>query len=210
MHMYYYVFGGIILILCIWAIGSYLVIRSIEEPTYTVLEKRSDYEIRQYETYIIAETEVNGTYDEATNNGFRIIADYIFGNNTSKESISMTTPVLEESSEKIAMTTPVINTLEGEQTRTISFVLPSKYTLETLPTPNNPQVTLTQIPSRKVAVKKFTWYATENRVAIQKEKLQQSLARDEENIIGKIQVARYNPPLSMPLTLRNEIIVEIE
>ena len=90
MHMYYYVFGGIILILCTWAIGSYLVIRSIEEPTYAVLEKRSDYEIRQYEPYIIAETEVNGTYDEATNNGFRIIADYIFGNNTSKESISNT------------------------------------------------------------------------------------------------------------------------
>lgn len=210
MTMYYYIFGGIIIVLCIWAIGSYLVIRNIEKPTYIVLEKRTDYEIRQYEPYIIAETEVTGNYDEATSNGFRIIADYIFGNNTSKESISMTTPVLEESSEKIAMTTPVINTLEGEKTRTISFVLPSKYTLETLPTPNNPQVTITQIPSRKVAVKKFSGYATAKRVGEQKEKLQQSLARDKENIIGNIQVARYNPPLSMPLTLRNEIIVEIK
>lgn len=208
--MYYYILFAFIGVLVIWTLGSYLVVRNLEEPSYTVIEKRNGYEIRQYQPYIIAETEVTGSYDEATNAGFRIIADYIFGNNTAKESIAMTTPVLEQTSEKIAMTTPVINTLENEETRKISFVLPSQYTMETLPLPNNPRVLITPVKGRKVAVLSFTWYATAKRVVEKKQKLQNLLARDNERIIGDVQVARYNPPLSMPLTLRNEIIIPIE
>lgn len=212
--MYYYIFGAFVLTLVIWVIGSYLVVWSIEEPAYTVIEKKDGYEIREYSPYIMAETVVTGNYDEATNQGFRIIADYIFGNNTAKESIAMTAPVLEgatkEPSEKIAMTVPVLETTSVNAARKIAFVLPSKYTLQTLPRPNNNNVTLTEVPTRKVAALSFTWYPTEARTEAKKELLRGYLARDQKIIVGEIETARYNPPLSMPLTLRNEILIPIE
>lgn len=212
--MYYYFLGAIIVTLAVWIIGSYLVIWSIEEPSYTILEKRDGYEIRKYAPYIKAETTVTGTYQEASSQGFRIIADYIFGNNTSKESIAMTAPVLEiptkNNSEKIAMTVPVLETTSENATRTIAFVLPSKYTLATLPRPNNPAVTFTQIPERTVAVVRFTWYPTVSRIEAKKALLKSYLERDRKVITGDTETARYNPPLSMPLTLRNEILIPIE
>ncbi len=212
--MYYYILGTFVLALVIWVIGSYLVVRTIEEPAYTVLEKKDGYEIREYAPYIMAKTTVTGNYDEATNKGFRIIADYIFGNNTKKESIAMTTPVLESkaeaSSEKIAMTTPVLETAGENNERTIAFVLPSKYTLETLPTPNNNAVTFTEVPARKVAALTFTWYATESRMEAKKALLQSYLKRDNITTAGEPETARYNPPLSMPLMLRNEVLIPVE
>lgn len=212
--MYYYIIGAIIVGLLIWVTLSYAVVWTIEEPAYTVLEKKDGYEIREYTPYIKAEAEVTGTYDEATNMGFRIIADYIFGNNVRKESISMTTPVLESPTEqipeKIAMTVPVLETTSDTATRTIAFVLPSKYSLETLPTPNNSAVKLTPVSARTVAVLRYSWYPTEARTRQKKDLLVSYLTRDKQIVAGAIETARYNPPLSMPLTLRNEIIIPIE
>ncbi|MFT7644480.1 MAG: hypothetical protein ACI9BF_000124 [Candidatus Paceibacteria bacterium] len=209
--MYYYVLGAFFALLFIWTIGSYLVIRNIEEPKFTVVESTDGYDVREYLPYIVAETDVTGDYGDATSKGFGIIADYIFGNNTSLSSIAMTAPVLEnKTSEKIAMTVPVIDTVKDENSRTISFVLPSEYTLETLPMPNNPQVTITQVNSRKVAALSFSWYPTAKRVELKKKELQALLEKDGLEINGEIQVARYNPPLSMPFMLRNEIIIPIK
>ncbi len=209
--MYYYIGAVALALLFIWAVGSYLVIRNIEEPKFTLVESRAGYDIREYEPYIIAETDVTGEFGEATNSGFRVIADYIFGNNTSRSSIAMTAPVLEsKSSEKIAMTVPVIDTEKDVNTRTISFVLPSEYTLETLPMPNNPEVTITQVDSRKVAVLSFTWYPTMKRVESKKKELLALIENDGLEVSGETQVARYNPPPSMPLVLRNEIIIPIK
>ena len=197
--------------LVVWAVGSYLVVKNIEKPAYTVIENRDGYEIREYLPYIVAEATVSGSRQQATNSGFRIIADYIFGNNVSQSSIAMTTPVLEsQASQKIAMTSPVLDTESTENERTIAFVLPSEYTLETLPTPNNSAVQIRQVPAQKVAALKFTWYPTSERIASKKELLKSFLERDAINITGNVQVAQYNPPLSMPLVLRNEIIIPIE
>jgi len=209
--MYYYFGLAFIALLIIWAVGSYLVIRNLEEPKFAVLESKGGYDVREYEPYIIAKTDVAGSYEEASSNGFRIIGDYIFGNNTSRTSIAMTAPVLEsKSSEKNAMTVPVIDTEKDENSRTISFVLPSEYTLETLPMPNNPQVTIAQVDSRKVVVLSFTWYPTAKRVESKKKELLALIEKDGLEVDGEIQVARYNPPLSMPLVLRNEIIIPIK
>ncbi len=206
----YYAFIAVVVGLGIWMIGSYLVVRSIEEPKYIVLEKRDGYEIRQYDAYIVAETVVVGNYDQALRDGFRVIADYIFGNNTTKTSIAMTAPVLEQESEKIAMTVPVISTLPTDTERTVAFVLPSKYTLDTLPLPNNEAVKLREIPARKVAVRRFTWYATEARIEQQKTTLVTRLTADNLTMLDTPQIAQYNPPISFPLTRRNEVMVTIE
>lgn len=207
----YYVLTGILLLILLWAVGSYLVVRTIEKPKYSVLEQKNGYEVREYESYIVAETVVSGTRQEAISSGFTLIADYIFGNNISKSSIAMTAPVLDtQTSEKISMTTPVLSTESSSTNRTIAFVLPSKYTLETLPIPNNELVTLREVPAHKVAVLKFTWYATTARIEAKKQTLLSLLEKDNVKVIGDVQVAQYNPPLSMPLTLRNEIIIPIE
>ena len=210
--MYYYILGGLFGGVALWAIGSYLVIARIEEPAYTVVEKKDGYEIRQYQPYIMAKTTVTGNYAEATNKGFRIIADYIFGNNTKKESIAMTTPVLESeaTSEKIAMTTPVLESAGANDERTIAFVLPSKYAMDTLPAPNNNAVTFMEVPARKVAALRFTWYASESRMETKKELLKSYLLRDSLTASDAAETARYNPPLSMPLLLRNEVLIPIE
>lgn len=212
--MYYYILGAVIIGLIIWIIGSYAVVWTIEEPAFTVLEKKDGYEIREYAPYIMAATTVTGDYDRATNQGFRIIADYIFGNNTKRESIAMTTPVLEspteDMSEKIAMTVPVIESASTNTTRTIAFVVPSKYTLDTLPLPNNEAVKLIAMPARKVAALRYTWYPTATRTETKKAELIKYLTRDGKIVAGAIETARYNPPLSMPLTLRNEILIPID
>lgn len=207
--MYQYIGLGVVALLVIWTIGSYLVIHNLEEPTYTVLENKNGYEVRQYDPYIVAEAQVEGNYEEALNEGFRIIADYIFGNNTSKASIAMTAPVLQNESENIAMTVPVINEEADDTLRNVSFVLPSKYTIETLPTPNNAKVKLKEIPGRTVAVLKFNWYATANRVDSKQSLLENLIAADGLTQNGPVQVAQYNPPLSIPITRRNEIIIPI-
>lgn len=212
--MYQKISITVLVLLIVWIIGSYVVVLNLEEPKYTVLEKRDGYEIRQYESYIIAETEVPEGYEEGLRSGFSVIAEYIFGNNTTNSSIAMTAPVIEtvNSSEKIEMTVPVINTVEGTtdgKRRTVSFVLPSKYTLETLPKPNNTAVTLREVPSRKVAARKFTWYATESRIASQKRILIEKLKTDGVVTEDILQVAQYSAPASFPLTHRNEILVQI-
>lgn len=211
--MYYYIAIGIIVLGIVWTVGSYLVMCTIEELSYTVVAKKDGYEIRSYAPYIKAEVRVTGSYDEATSQGFRIIADYIFGNNTTQARIAMTTPVLEETktpqSEKIAMTTPVLEVAGDSDTHTIAFVLPSSYTLETLPTPNNPAISLVPMSARTVAALRFTWYPSAVRVTHKKELLRSYLERDGLLISGTIETARYNPPLSMPLILRNEILIPV-
>ena len=102
------------------------VMSNVEKPDYKVIQSEQNIEIRQYEPMIIAEVEVDGKREDAIRDGFRLLADYIFGNNTVEKSISMTTPVQQKENQKIAMTTPVQQQLAGKSWQ-ISFVMPSKY-----------------------------------------------------------------------------------
>lgn len=204
-----YILVAIICILIIWTIGSYLFESNIATPSYTVEEKKDGYEIRTYEPYITAEVDVTGDYDTALREGFRILADYIFGNNTTQKKLAMTAPVQEQQSEKLAMTAPVFEQT-GENTRTISFVMPFEYTIETLPKPNNPNIRIVSHGEQKVAALRFSWFRTANRIAQKKEAL---LARIQEGGLTQKsppQYAGYNAPFSAPWLNRHEILVEIE
>ncbi|MDP2324141.1 MAG: heme-binding protein, partial [Gammaproteobacteria bacterium] len=117
--------GGLILVgLGAWIAIGWLSVAGVAEPPYDVLSEQNGYEIRQYAPQLVAEVEVTGNFTEATNRGFRALADYIFGNNTASggdapdasESIAMTAPVIEReaTSEAIAMTAPVIEATESE------------------------------------------------------------------------------------------------
>ena len=184
---------------------------AIEEPKYTVIEKSGEFELRAYSPKIVAETLVPGAMDNASSAGFRLIADYIFGNNTSRtgesEKISMTAPVtMEPKSEKISMTAPVSMEQTGGQWR-VHFVMPAQYTLETLPKPNNPVVTLREVPASNYAVIRFSGFAGEDKVAKKTAELMAWLDSKGIKLIGKPELARYNPPWTLPFLRRNEVMV---
>lgn len=208
----------IILSICLfaWIAWSYLSVRNIEEPKFKVISENGFYEIREYESYIIAETTVDADFKEGLNEGFRRIAGYIFGDNTKSEKIAMTIPVAQKNviedkvSEKIAMTVPVSEKELGDNKLKVWFVMPSKYTLASLPVPNDKRVKLTEIPSHKVAVHKFGWPITANRVKKKKQILVDALKKDNIEVSEAPIFAGYNPPFSFPLFVRNEVMIEIE
>jgi hypothetical protein len=201
-------------ILTVWFLYSWLSVRTIEGPKYDVTTTAQGYEIRTYDAYIIAETTISDAadYNEATQKGFPIVAGYIFGDNTAQDTIAMTTPVQTQAdnSKTIAMTVPVNTQREAvADTYNISFVMPSAYTLETLPKPNDKRVVIKAVPSRKVAVKRFTWSAKNSVVQKQEKALLSALARDGIKTIGTTRIARYNPPWTLPFMLRIEVQIDV-
>lgn len=187
------------------------IVMAIEEPKYTVIVKSDAFELRSYKTKILAETLVSGSLDEASSAGFKLIADYIFGNNASStgenKKISMTAPVtIAPKSEKISMTAPVTIEQTGEQWR-INFVMPSQYTLASLPKPNNPLVTLREVPASKFAVIRFSGFVGKDKIANKTAELLAWLSDKGIKPIGKPELARYNPPWTLPFLRRNEIMI---
>lgn len=200
-----------IIVIFIWIVGSYLAVRNIEEPSYEVLRKTKDYEIRKYKSYLVASVEVEWDQKEALNQGFRLLAGYIFWGNTTKSSISMTAPVSEKSiSEKIAMTVPV-STSQGENnTREVSFSMPSKYSLENLPKPNDARVKIQEIAPELRAVHRYTFWSSQKRSEIKKQDLLKALQRDQIETLWNVSSQFYNPPATIPFMRRNEVSVAIK
>ena len=185
-----------------------------EEPKFSLLEKDQSFELRLYEPKIIAEVEVDGDMSAASRKGFRQIADFIFGNNTAQsgksEKISMNAPVaIKPASEKIAMTAPV-GVQQSEKGWKVSFVMPSQYTLETLPKPNNPQISIKQLPAKKFALIRFSGLVDEEKMQAKSAELNQWITMKKLNPVGIPELARYNPPWTLPFLRRNELMVEVE
>jgi effector-binding domain-containing protein len=199
---------AIVIIVVLWSVWGYVGSR-VEQADYTVLQSMNGYEIREYPAHIVAQTTVQGAQREAMSTGFRIVAGYIFGANTKKESIAMTAPVVaEKSSESIAMTAPVVATTEGDS-QIISFGMPRSYTMDTLPTPTDSRVKIVTIPAKKYAVLQFSWYRTDARVKQMQEKLRALLTRDGITAHGATAYAGYNAPWTPPWMNRNEVLVDI-
>jgi hypothetical protein len=190
-----------------------------EEPKYTLLEKSEPFELRSYAPLIVAEVKVEGDLDSASNQGFRLIAAYIFGKNQVAEKIAMTAPVGIESAEpnqsaKIAMTAPV--SIEGNKANegtsgqwTVSFVMPSEYTLASLPKPLNPQVKIREVPAEKRAVITFSGFYNEEKVQEKTQALREWMKVKNLRPASEPQFARYNPPWTLPFMRRNEVMIRV-
>jgi len=197
---------------------------AIEEPTFEVVRKDGAMEIRKYAPFIVAQTWVQGDMDEASSRGFRLIADYIFGNNVAvgertAAKIAMTAPVTmapEAASQKIAMTAPVTMAPQAAasapgtaQRWRVHFVMPRQYTLATLPKPNNPEVQLEEVPTKWFAVLRYSGLNTNARVQQRNEEALAWVQAQKLTPLGAPQLARYDPPWTLPPFRRNEILVEI-
>ena len=186
-------------------------IRTVEQANYTVMVNDGYIQIRQYDDFIVAETTVEAQYKEASSTGFRRLADYIFGKNKQNERISMTVPVLQEqdSGEKIPMTAPVLQEQGGAGWK-MSFVMPAKYTMDTLPQPLDPKVILKEVKGRRVAAIRYKGLLSENNISKKKKELEEWLEEKKYKMISKHRSAGYDPPWTIPFLRRNEVQVDIE
>ena len=184
------------------------VMSDVEKPDYKVIQSEQNIEIRQYEPMIIAEVEVDGKREDAIGDGFRLLADYIFGNNTVQQVISMTAPVQQKENQKIAMTAPVQQQSTGKSWR-MSFVMPSKYSMDSLPVPNNNRVRLKGILAKKFVVIEFSGTNSNENVTEHENQLMNYIEANQIKFNGSPKYAFYNPPWSLPFLRRNEVMIEI-
>jgi hypothetical protein len=157
---------------------------------------------------IVAETEASGERDKAINQGFRTIAAYIFGNNSSAQKVAMTSPVTQQAGEKIAMTAPVTQQGDGHVWH-VRFVMPANYTMETLPKPNSPAIKLKEMGQRRFAVIQFSGLASKESLKRHTEELNSFISAKKLQVLSAPTFAFYNPPWTLPFLRRNEVMVEI-
>lgn len=181
----------------------------VEHPKYQVQSSEGKIEIRKYNSMITAEVTVQGERKEAIRQGFRLLADYIFGKNLNNSSISMTAPVTQQQNQNIAMTAPV-SQFVADDGWTINFIMPAEYSIDTLPKPNNNKVILKEIPSKDFAVIQFSGINSNKNIASNENKLKSYLLEKGINVLSDPVYAFYNPPWTLPLLRRNEVLIEID
>lgn len=183
-------------------------VMAIDEPPYSVVHADDTLEVRHYEPYLVAETLVEAPADEAGNQGFRILAGYIFGGNKGAQRIEMTAPVALTPT-KIAMTAPVAQRASAGG-YLIQFAMPREWTLETLPEPSDPRVTLRAIPARTIAVIRYSGFWSQSRYEDHLKTLKEALARRGQTWHGEPVWARYDPPWKPWFLRRNEIWLKLD
>ena len=184
------------------------IMSNVEKPDYTVTLTEKNIEIREYSPMITASVRVSGERKEAIRKGFRLVADYIFGNNAINTKIAMTAPVEQRESQKIAMTAPVQQQRDG-QSWEISFVMPKEHSIDTLPTPKNSEVTLSEIASKQFVVIKFSGRNTDSNIEEYTNQLEKFAVDNSIQTIGSPKYAFYNPPWTLPFLRRNEVMLEL-
>ena len=198
---------------------------AVEEPKFELLAQdgpEGALQLRRYAPAIVAETVVEGDRDTASTRGFKVIADFIFGNNRAAGPVAGAAEA--QASEKIAMTAPVVaepvagagagaaateTPLNTATQWRIHFVMPGQYTLDTLPRPNNPAVHLRELPPMVFAVVAYSGLNTAARVQEKTRELQRWMASRNLQPLGAPQLARYDPPWTLPLWRRNEVQVQV-
>jgi len=180
-----------------------------EEAKYTVTRQEGVIEIRDYEAHILAETQVDGSLENASSKAFSRLFNYISGDNQSRNKVAMTAPVSQSpASEKISMTAPVGQQGSGNRW-VVSFMMPASYTLNTLPKPNDAKVTLRLVPAQRVAAIRYSGLWSEKRYQEHKTQLEAWIAKNKLVINGEASWARYDPPFMPWFMRRNEILIPV-
>ena len=179
------------------------------EAPYTVIKADDIFELRQYAPQILAEITVDGDLEEAGNKAFRPLFRYISGDNKSRGKIAMTAPVSQEQSgEKIAMTAPV-SQQQAQGKWAVSFMMPTSYTMETLPAPDDSNIKIRQVPARLAAAVRYSGFWSEKKYLLNKGKLEAWIRENRFTVVGEPVWARYNPPFTLWFMRRNEILIPV-
>lgn len=180
-----------------------------EEAKYNVILEQDGFELREYESHILAETSVDGEFEDAGNEAFGRLFRYISGNNKQQQKVAMTSPVGQEpASQKIEMTSPV-----GQQKQdgkwVVSFMMPASFTLETTPEPKDPSVSIREVPARLIAAVRYSGSWNEKGYRRNLEKLQDWMVNNRLTPLGEPIWARYDPPYMPWFLRRNEILLPV-
>lgn len=196
---------GTALVAGLWSGYTVFYEGNLERPDYQVTARDGVYELRTYDSFVIASTPMRSSDRSGMNGGFRSLAGYIFGGNRPQEKLAMTVPVMTSpKGEKLPMTAPVMTRTDD---RTMAFVMPKGRTVEDLPQPNSDKVSLRRVDWGLAAAVRYNGYATPERVKHYRQALMTWIAaQGYESRAGSIS-AQYNSPSAMPLLRRNEIIV---
>ena len=174
---------------------------ALEEPKYQILKSNSNYEIREYNDRLAVEV----TYSNE-DSGFRYLFNYISGENTTSEKVSMTVPVTQ--SVKIDMTTPVTQSKKDGKL-VMQFYLPSKFTLNNAPKPTNSRVSLVVLEGGIYAVIRYSGRVTDKNFQKHYKKLKEYLIKDNINFVEPAIRATFNGPFTLPILRRNEVMMKI-
>ncbi len=186
---------------------------AIEEPGFRVLDKDGAFELREYAPHLVAETRVEASFTDAGNAAFQRLFRYISGDNVAQQKIAMTAPVTQSRDaargEKIAMTAPVTQVAAGNAW-TVAFVVPAKYSLDTVPQPRDPRVEIRAVPAQLVASWRYSGRWTEGNYREAEARLREQIAKRGLEASGEPILARYNPPFMPSFMRRNEVLIPVE
>ena len=207
-------FSGALIPLCLTVMSLInFRVMATEEPEFTLISQENAIEVREYKPKIIARVEVEGDFDDASSKGFKLLADYIFGNNLlngESQKISMTAPVeMTPLAEDIVMTSAIMKS-EASHKWQVNFVMPKEYTLDSLPRPNNEQVKIIEIPKEKYAVIVFSGLVRDSSYTEKAQLLNDFIMTNNITQLDAIKIARYNPPWTLPFFRRNELMAKIK
>lgn len=192
---YFLIAAGIMIVFLIF--GG-IIMGKVQEPSYVVLEQEDNIEIREYDPVIRAYTVVNGERKQALHDGFLVLADYIFGNNRMNDGEHV----------KIPMSAPVAQR-ENNGGWEVSFFMPDEKSIQLMPQPMDSRVVLKEDTLRRVAVIRFSGLGQDRNLNEYLEKLQAFLKERNLQTKGSIVYAFYDPPWSLPVLRRNEIMIEL-
>ncbi len=205
-RLFYWIAGILVLLVVAGAAAGPMMSR-VEQPEYKIEASEDAIEIRSYGPTIAAEAIVEGERKAAINEGFRLIAAYIFGANKPNTKIDMTAPVLQQK-QTITMTAPVTQQGSGA-TWTVRFIMPKSWTIETLPTPTDARVSLRPIPARRFVAISFSGLATNEAIEKRTDELRRFATDRKLTTKGEPLLAFYNPPWTLPFFRRNEVMLEL-
>ena len=174
---------------------------ALEEPNYKIIKSNENYEIRKYSDRLAVEVEFS-----SESSGFRYLFNYISGENTTSEKVSMTVPVTQ--SAKIDMTAPVTQSNKDGK-MLMQFYLPSKFSIENAPIPTNKRVKLVTIEGGYYAVKRYSGRTSDSNYKKHLEKLKENLISDNIETLDDGIKAIFNGPFTLPIMRRNEVMMKI-
>jgi hypothetical protein len=178
---------------------------AVEEPKFTVVLHEELFEIRDYQSAVVAEVTVTGDQREAASKGFRLLAGYIFGGNRRCQSIAMTAPVAQErTGQKIAMTAPVTQT-PADGAWVVRFTMPGAYSLQ----PNDPKIQLRAVATARFAVVRFSGIADRRSVDAKTAELEGFVRAQALRAVGPASLAQYDPPWTLWFMRRNEVMIPV-
>jgi SOUL heme-binding protein len=204
----FYGLGAIVLLLAVAAIAAGPIMSRVEQPKYQVIEQAGAIEIRDYGPMIAAEAESSGERKAAIQEGFRLVAAYIFGANGSTTKIAMTAPVQQQASDKTAITEPLIEQSTASDRWTVRFIMPARWTFAALPQPTDARVTLHPLPGARMIVIRFSGTADDAVIKEKTTELRDYAANQKLKVVGEPLLAFYNPPWTLPIFRRNEVMLQ--